>query len=86
MIYHYPVGFSFCVISQVFSVLLFWKSLAIASEKGSMEREILPEIMHIYLAIDLVFYFEPKPAHWQGQWPSVVFPYPPGTCGDWTVI
>ena len=86
MIYHYPFGFSFCVISHIFSVLLFWKSLAITSEKGSMEREILPEIMRIYLGIDLIFHFEPKPAYRQGQWPSVVYPYSPGTCKEWTVL
>jgi len=67
MIYYYPFDFSFCVISQVFSVLLFWKSLAITSERGSMEREILPEIMCIYLGVDLIFHFEPKPVYWQGR-------------------
>lgn len=51
-----------------------------------MERGSLPESMCIYLAVDLIFHVEPKPAHWQGQCPSVVFPYSPCTCEDWTVL
>lgn len=32
-------------VHQLFSVFLFWQSLALTSERGRMEREILPEII-----------------------------------------
>lgn len=65
MVYHYPFGFSFCAISEIFSVL--WKSLVITGERGRMEQRILPAIMCIYLGIDLILPSEPEAARCQGQ-------------------